>query len=97
MSFMGSPDVCDYLDFIVVSGKEEEFFRHLIEHLRQCGVTHLDLGPVREDATVLTALGRVAKGLGCRFSCRQEDVSLELGLPPTWEGFLLGADRERAP
>jgi len=90
MSFMGSPEVCDYLDFIVVSGKETEFFRHLLEHLRQCEVTQLDLGPVRKDSTVLTTFSRVAKGLGCEFSCRQEDVSLEVDLPPTWEEFLLG-------
>jgi CelD/BcsL family acetyltransferase involved in cellulose biosynthesis len=96
MSLMGSPDVCDYLDFIVVSGRETEFFRELVGHLRQCGITHLDLGPVRDDSTVLTALSRVAKGLGCEFSCRREDVSLEVDLPATWEEFLLSlTGRER--
>jgi len=89
MSFMGSPDVCDYLDFVVVSGKEAEFFRELVEHLRQRGITHLELGPVRRDSTVLTVLKRVAKELGCKVSCRQEDVSLEVDLPATWEEFLL--------
>ena len=31
----------------------------------------------------------LAKSLGCEFSCDQEDVSLELDLPATWEEFLL--------
>ncbi len=88
-SFMGSVDVCDYLDFIVAPGKELKFFRALIEHLKQQGVTHLDLGHVRHDSRVFTALTPVAKSLGCEFSCHQEDVSLELDLPATWEGFLL--------
>jgi CelD/BcsL family acetyltransferase involved in cellulose biosynthesis len=89
MSFMGGPEVCDYLDFIVTPGKEAEFFGHLIEHLRQGGVTHLDLGPVRMDSSVLATFSPVAKALGCGFLCRQEDVSLELELPATWEEFLL--------
>jgi CelD/BcsL family acetyltransferase involved in cellulose biosynthesis len=89
MSFMGSPEVCDYLDFIVVSGKETEFFRELVEHLRQGGITHLDLGPVRRDSTVLTVLKPVTQELGCKVSCIQEDVSLEVDLPATWEEFLL--------
>ncbi len=88
-SFMGSPDVCDYLDFIVAPGRETEFLRVLIEYLKQQGVTHLDWQHVRQDSTVLTALTHIAKSLECEFSCRQEDVSLELDLPATWEEFLL--------
>ena len=88
-SLMGSPDVCDYLDFVVIPGKESEVLQVLIKHLKQHGVTHLDLGPVRDDSAVLTALNHVAKSLGYGFSCSQEDVSLELDLPATWEEFLL--------
>jgi CelD/BcsL family acetyltransferase involved in cellulose biosynthesis len=90
VSFMGSPDVCDYLDCIVVPGREEEFFRLLIEHLRQQGVTSLDLGPVRDESTVFTGLIPLAKSAGWDFSSKQEDVSMELDLPATWEDFLLG-------
>jgi len=88
-SFMGSADVCDYFDFVVVPGREREFFRELVEYLRERGITHLDLGAVREDSTVLTVLKPMAKELGCNVSCRQEDVSLEVDLPSTWEEFLL--------
>ncbi len=87
-NFMGSAEVCDYLDFVVAPGREQEFFRALIEHLKREGVTHLDLGHLRPDSTVLTALAPAAKNLGCEFSCHQEDVSVELDLPATWEGFL---------
>jgi CelD/BcsL family acetyltransferase involved in cellulose biosynthesis len=85
---MGSPDVCDYLDFIVAPGKESEFLLLLIEHLKQQGISHLDLGPVRNDSAVITELIPIAKGLGYEFYCGQEDVSFELELPATWEEFL---------
>jgi CelD/BcsL family acetyltransferase involved in cellulose biosynthesis len=90
VSFMGSPDVCDYLDCIVVPGKEEEFFRLLIEHLKQQGITSLDLGPVCDDSTVFSGLRPLAKSAGWDFSSKQEDVSMELDLPATWDDFLLG-------
>jgi len=90
VSFMGSPDVCDYLDFVVVPGKEREFFRLLIDYLKQQGITSLDLGPVRNESTVLNGLIPVIRGAGCEFSISREDVSVELDLPATWEDFLSG-------
>jgi CelD/BcsL family acetyltransferase involved in cellulose biosynthesis len=90
VTFMGSSDVCDYLDCIVAPGREEEFFQVLIDHLKLQGVTSLDLGPVRGESTVLSRLMPLAKNAGWVFSSKQEDVSMELDLPSTWEDFLLG-------
>jgi len=87
-SFMGDQDVCDYLDFIVAPGKDPEFFRVLIEELREQGIRRMDLGPVRADSTVMKALPLVAERLECEFSSEREDVSYELALPPTWEAYL---------
>ena len=87
-SFIGSSEVCDYLDFIVAPGRGREFFDNLINHLRQQGISRLDLGPVRADSTVLTDLTGVAKSLGFESSCEPEDVTLELELPGTWDGYL---------
>jgi CelD/BcsL family acetyltransferase involved in cellulose biosynthesis len=86
--FLGDPDVCDYQDFIVAPGREQEFFEVLINHLRQQGVTHLDLKPVRADSIVLSEFVGVAKSLECEFSCEPEDVTLEIELPATWDDFL---------
>lgn len=87
--FIGDPDVCDYLDFIVAPGRGREFFAILIEHLRQKSIIHLDLRPVRADSTVLSELAPVAKDLDCEVSCHREDVTLEFELPGTWDEFLL--------
>ena len=86
---MGDRDVCDYLDFVVAPGREEEFFRILLGHLRGAGIALLDLGAVRVDSSVMTRLVPVAKKLGYEVTAHPEEVSLEMPLPATWDAFLL--------
>ena len=87
-SFIGSTDVCDYLDFIIVPGKEVDFFNILLDDLRGRGISRLDLRPLRPNSTVLTHLIDIAQDRKYEVSCKVEDISLELDLPPTWEGYL---------
>jgi len=87
-SIIGSADVCDYLDFIVASGMERDFFSELLDDLRQKGVTHLDLKPLRPDSTVLTALVAIARNRKYEVLCHEEGVSVELDLPSTWDEYL---------
>jgi len=87
--FIGSSDVCDYLDFIVKAGKAEAFFSVLLDNLVREGISHLDLAPLRPDSTVLTTLVNSAQRYGWRISCCKVDVSVELNLPATWEDYLL--------
>jgi len=87
-SLIGSTDVCDYLDFVIVPGREKDFFNFLLDDLRQKGINHLDLRPLRPDSTVLTSLVSIAQNRGYEVLCHPEDVSLELDLPSTWEEYL---------
>ncbi len=87
-SFIGSSDVCDYLDFVVAPGREQDFFDSLLDGLRQKGITRLELSCLRPDSTAAVNLMTMAKNRGYEVSCRQEDVSLELDLPATWEEYL---------
>jgi CelD/BcsL family acetyltransferase involved in cellulose biosynthesis len=88
-SFIGSADVCDYLDFVVTPGMEPDFFDILLNDLREQGINNLDLKLVRNDSTVLTSLAGIArKKRGCEVVCTPEDVSLEMDLPSTWEEYL---------
>lgn len=87
-SFIGSSDVCDYLDFVVATGKENDFFRVLLDDLRRQGISQLDLGLSKPDSAVLTALVPLSRGQGHDVSYRREDVSVELDLPGTWEEYL---------
>jgi CelD/BcsL family acetyltransferase involved in cellulose biosynthesis len=86
--FIGSPDVCDYLDFVIVPGREVAFFNILLDDLRWRGIRRLDLGLLRPNSTVLTHLIRIARDRNYDVSCEAEDVSLELDLPSTWQEYL---------
>jgi CelD/BcsL family acetyltransferase involved in cellulose biosynthesis len=87
-SFIGSADVCDYLDFVVAPGKEQDFFDAILEDLRQKGIGRLDLCCLRPDSTAATALVGMAENRGYEVSCEQGDVTFELDLPSTWDEYL---------
>lgn len=86
--FIGSPDVCDYLDFVVKSGEETNFFTFLLKKLTEMGIKNLNLTPVREDSTVITSLLKIAQDLNLNTALDKEDVSLDLILPSSWEDYL---------
>ena len=87
-SFIGSADVCDYLDFVIVPGREIEFFNILLNDLKRRGISQLDLRLLRPNSAVLSHLIDIARDLNCEVSCKAEDISLELDLPPTWQQYL---------
>ncbi len=86
--FIGSDDVCDYLDFVVAPGREHVFFNILLDDLSNKGISLLNLRPLRPNSSVLTHLVGIARDRGYEASCMAENVSLELDLPPTWEEYL---------
>ena len=87
-SFIGSADVCDYLDFVVIPGAESDFFRVLLDDLKQKGINRLDLQCLRPESIVLTRLVDIARNRGYEVVCGPEDVSVELELPSTFEEYL---------
>ncbi len=87
-SIIGNPDVCDYVDFIVATGREDDFFKALLGDLKQRGVTLLDLESLRPDSTVISGLVDTARKSGYKVTCHQDDVSLEVDLPATWNEYL---------
>ncbi|GAI84606.1 unnamed protein product, partial [marine sediment metagenome] len=87
-SFIGSADVCDYLDFVIIPGREQDFFKVMLDDLREKGINQLDLRPLRPDSTVLSHLVSIAQNRGYEVLCYPEDVSLVLDLPSTWDEYL---------
>jgi CelD/BcsL family acetyltransferase involved in cellulose biosynthesis len=85
---IGDTDVCDYLDFVVTPGREQDFFTIVLEDLKKGGLKRLDLKHVRPDSRVLTDLAPLAGKLGYEVVSSGEDVSLEMELPPAWEKYL---------
>ena len=94
-SFISSADVCDYLDFVIIPGKEQDFFEVMLDDLREKGINQLDLRPLRPDSTVLTHLVSIARNRGYEVLCHPEDVSLELDLPATWDEYLATLDKKQ--
>ena len=93
--FVGSPDVCDYQDFIVAPGREKEFFKVLLDDLKRQGISQLSLSPLRPDSTVMTSLVDAARNRGFEVLCREGEVSVEMDLPSTWEDYLVGLDKKQ--
>ncbi len=87
-SFIGSVDLCDYLDFVIVPGKEVDFFNILLDDLQERGIRRLNLRPLKPNSSVLTYLVGIAKNRNYDVFRKVEDVSLELDLPSTWQGYL---------
>lgn len=87
-SFIGSPDVCDYADFIVAPGMEQGFCEALLDDLRSRGIRRLDLGTLRPESIVMRCLIGAAGGRGYEAICQEDEVSLERDLPATWEEYL---------
>lgn len=87
-SIIGGTDVCDYLDFIVAPGMEDDFFNVLLNDLEQQGIRQLNVKPVRPDSTVLTNLVPIARQRKYEVFCCEEGVSVELDLPATWDDYL---------
>lgn len=85
---IGNTDVCDYLDFIVAPGTEDDFFNTLLDDLKKNDIRSLDLKHVRHDSTVLTSLINIAADRRYKVVNTQEDISLEIDLPPDWEEYL---------
>ncbi len=87
-SIVGSPDVCDYLDFVVAPGAEGDFFAAVLDDLRRQGIDRLDLRSLRPDSVAVTHLLDIAREQKCDVRCQLEDVSLDLALPSTWDEYL---------
>jgi len=93
--FIGGTDVCDYNDFVIVPGREKDFFNVWLDDLSHKDIGSLDLKHVRPDSTVLKSLTAVAEGRGYAVSTTQEDVSVEMELPATFEEYLDGLDSKQ--
>ena len=88
ISFVGSSDVCDYMDFIVHRGQEVTVFSHLLDYLEPMEWDAIELRSLLPDSLVLSHFAPLAKHLNYLVEVTKEDVSLQLVLPSSWEKYL---------
>ena len=67
-SFIGSADLCDYLDFVIVPGKEVDFFNILLDDLQGRGIRRLNLRPLRPNSSCAYLSCRYCKRIGIMMS-----------------------------
>jgi CelD/BcsL family acetyltransferase involved in cellulose biosynthesis len=91
-SFVGNTDVCDYQDFILTPGCENEFFNAWLDDLLKKGLTDLHLETIRPDSYAATHLIPIAQSRGYAVDYLQSDVSFDVELPKSWEDYLASLD-----
>ena len=94
--FIGSDNVCDFLDFVIEPGQEDLFFWTLLDHLSEIGTSSLDLSPLLPESSAKSFLVDISEKRNLPASCTQEDVTVVLDLPadlPSYLALLSGKQR----
>jgi CelD/BcsL family acetyltransferase involved in cellulose biosynthesis len=88
ISFIGSSDVCDYMDFIVHGGQEATVFSHLLDYLEPMEWQAIDLRSLLPDSLGLSHFAPIARQNNYLVEVTKEDVSPQIVLPSNWESYL---------
>ncbi|MDJ1169384.1 GNAT family N-acetyltransferase [Roseofilum sp. BLCC_M154] len=87
-TFIGDPEVFDFMDFMISPGKSQDFASILLECLKTEGVQYLELNSVRADSLVFTEMMPATEQLGYSTATENAEVSYEIELPSQWETYL---------
>jgi CelD/BcsL family acetyltransferase involved in cellulose biosynthesis len=88
ISFIGSSDVCDYMDFVARQGQEVAIFSQLLDYLEPMDWNSIDLESLLPDSLALSHFVPLAQQRGYLVEVMKEDVSPQLVLPSSWEEYL---------
>jgi CelD/BcsL family acetyltransferase involved in cellulose biosynthesis len=94
-SLIGDNSVCDYLDFIVIPGREETFSRALLDYLSGQGIKSLVLETLRPESVAGHNVADEGRRRGYSIVFSQIDVSFEMALPATWEDYLFSLESKQ--
>ena len=79
--FVGSDNVCDFLDFIIEPGMEQIFFATVLSHLAHVGIDTLNLSTLLPESSVRTFFPDTVQREKLSVTWSQEDVTVILDLP----------------
>jgi CelD/BcsL family acetyltransferase involved in cellulose biosynthesis len=94
-SIIGSPNVCDYEDFIIKRSEENSFFHALLDFLKQKHIKILEPGVIRPDSKAMSYLLPIARKSGANITCEPDEVSLEKEMPTSWDEYLQTLDTKQ--
>jgi len=94
--FIGSDNVCDFLDFVIEPGMEKIFFATVLSHLAHGGIDTLDLSTLLPGSSVRTFFANNTQREDVSVTWSQEDVTVILDLPgdlPSFHSMLSSKQR----
>jgi len=93
--FLGRTDLFDYHDFIVLEGRERQFYEALIDYVeRDADWRVLDMESLRAGSPALELLPVLAEARGFSVEFVREDVAPVLALPDTWDDYLASLSKK---
>ena len=97
LSFLGDTAVSDYLDFVILNGREEEFYTALIEKLKELSFDWKSLSfiSIPEKSPALSLFPELAKKQNWSVEKRQQDICPVITLPKTWEEYLQSLSKKQ--
>ena len=96
LQFIGADNLFDFQDFIIENGREEVFYRTLLQYLSEIKATRLELAALLPNSSAYRTLIPLAQKSGLDVTYYQEDVTVSLDLPadlPTYLALLSGKQR----
>ncbi|MEW6096849.1 MAG: GNAT family N-acetyltransferase [bacterium] len=84
----------EYLDFIILKGREQEILTHILDYLTHQLVNEWDeivLPDIKEESINFNILRSYSKENGLRFTIQKTEPCSIAKLPSTWEDFLSSA------
>lgn len=88
ISLLGSLDVWDYRDFIILAGKENEFLEKFINLFCASPWDILELNGISEFSPTFKNLPYIGQSKDLFISIEVEEISLYIDLPTSWGEFL---------
>ncbi|HXH20941.1 MAG TPA: GNAT family N-acetyltransferase, partial [Dehalococcoidia bacterium] len=88
LTFIGDPQICDFMDFVVEQDRAAEAYRDLWRKLEAEEWSRLDLWGLSETSATRPAIAELARAAGYEVWEEQEAVSPRVDLPPTWDDYL---------
>lgn len=90
VTFLGSTDLFDYHDFLVIRGVEEKFYPATLDEIETWDWDTIDLKSVPEDSPTIPCVSDVATKKGWHTEIVEEDKSPIKPLADTWDDYLQG-------
>lgn len=94
LSFIGSANVCDYMDFVVEEGREREVYEAIGKHILEMEWKDMDLNGVDGKSPTMTHLVEFLRGREVKVTIRPEEVCPTVQLPATWDEYLSGLSKK---